>query len=71
MNMRIPMTVVGIVRTSRRQRSRKLYATWRILALLVIIGGFNQGVPVAEIFDTRLVFYIALLPIHPLHHALS
>ena len=30
-----------------------------------------RGVPVAKIFDTRPVFYIAALPTHPLCHITS
>ena len=30
-----------------------------------------QGVPVAKICDTRLVFYIRSLPTHPLRHIAS
>ena len=31
----------------------------------------SQGVPVAKICDTRLVFYIRSLPTHPLRHIAS
>ena len=39
--------------------------------VIQLLRTLMRGVPVAEIYDPRLVFYIALLPTHPLRHIAS